>query len=50
VLALKGLDIRLQPPDFLFQCVYPDLLMGRAVLERPQPLKKTPETELVADG
>jgi hypothetical protein len=24
--------------------------MGRAVPERPQPLRKTPETELIADG
>jgi hypothetical protein len=51
VRALKGLDIRLQPKDSLFQCVDPDLLlMGRAGLERPQPLQKTPETKFVADG
>jgi hypothetical protein len=24
--------------------------MGRAILERPQPLRKTPETEFVAEG
>jgi hypothetical protein len=40
----------LQLPDSLFQCVDPDLLKGRAVFERPQPLQKTPETEFVTDG
>jgi hypothetical protein len=50
VRAPKGLDIRLQPKDFLSQSVDRNLLTGLAVLEPSQPPRKILETEFVADG